>query len=364
MAGSRARNSDGPEPEVGSLQGGALLQIGADIVVVLLAAAISGWICVRADRLGRWLGVLDKPDGRRKLHARATPLVGGFAVMLPTLLAAVYLAVTSGLDRFYVTVAVAGFATLVMGFFDDRKHISPTLRLLVSLLLALLVLIAVPSLSVDFLSFTFTRQALFLNALGLPFTVVCIVGLLNAVNMADGNNGIVGGLSLAWCLELMLFAPAHMQPMLLAFAMALAVLVVFNLQGRLFLGDSGSYAISFVVGLLTVHVYAVGFVRLPADLVALWFLVPVIDCLRVMGRRMIRGVSPFSSDRTHLHHIIAARLPSWRLGLSVYLGIAAAPALAASLFPQTTALWVVVALSLYALALAWPERFSLRVTAR
>lgn len=340
-----------------------MLHIVADIVVVLMAVAISGWICLRADSLGRWLGVLDKPDGQRKLHARVTPLVGGFAVMLPTLLAATYLALVSDLNRFYAVVAFAGLVTLVMGFIDDRRHISPTLRLLLSLLLAIAVLYLVPALNVEFLTFTFTRQALFLHGMGLPFTVVCIVGLLNAVNMADGNNGIVGSLSLAWCLELMLFAPSHMQPLLLAFAAALAVLIVFNLQGRLFLGDSGSYAISFVVGLLTVHVYAVGFVRLPADLVALWFLIPVLDCLRVMGRRMIRGVSPFSSDRTHLHHIIAARLP-WRLGLSVYLCIAAAPAMAASLFPQTTALWAVIALSLYALALAWPERFSLRATAR
>lgn len=340
-----------------------MLTLGADIVIVLLAAAACAGICLCARPLGAWLGVLDEPDGRRKLHAQATPLVGGFAVMIPVLLVVFFLALTSEFGRYYAAVAFAGSATLVMGFFDDRKHMSPTLRLALSLALAFLVVFWVPSLNVEFLSFTFSREALFLHGMGLPFTMVCIVGLLNAVNMADGQNGIVGGLSLAWCLELLLFAPAHMQPLLLAFAAALAVLLVFNLQGRLFLGDSGTYAISFVVAMLTVHVYAVGFVRLPADLVALWFLIPVLDCLRVMGRRMIRGVSPFSSDRTHLHHIISARLP-WRLGLSVYLCIAAAPAMAASLFPQTTALWVVIALSLYALALAWPERFSLRATAR
>ena len=331
--------------------------------MLLLAALVSGAVCLCAGRLGRRLGVLDLPDGRRKLHAEPTPLVGGMAVMLPLLLAALYLAVTSDFGRFYAALAFAGAAALGMGFIDDRRHISPTLRLTISLLLALIVLFWVPALRVDFLSFTFSRQALFLSGMGLPFTVVCIVGLLNAVNMADGNNGIVGGLSLAWCLELMLFAPAHMQPLLLCFAAALAVMLAFNLQGRLFLGDSGTYAISFVVAMLAVHVYTVGFVRLPADLVALWFLIPVLDCLRVMGRRMIRGVSPFSSDRNHLHHIVVRRLP-WRLGLPVYLGIAAAPPFAASLFPQTTALWAVIALSLYALALAWPERLSVRASAR
>ena len=330
---------------------------------MLLAVLASGAVCLCARSLGQRLGVLDMPDGRRKLHAEATPLVGGIAVMVPTLLTALYLAVATDFGRYYTAVAFAGGAALIMGFIDDRRHISPTLRLGLSMALALAVLFWVPALRVDFLSFTFARQALFLGGMGLPFTVVCVVGLLNAVNMADGNNGIVGGLSLAWCLQLMLFAPTHMQPLLFAFAGALAVLLLFNLQGRLFLGDSGSYAISFVVAMLTVHVYAVGFVHLPADLVALWFLIPVLDCLRVMGRRMIRGVSPFSSDRDHLHHIVVRRLP-WRLGLPVYLGIAAAPSLAASLFPQTTDLWAVIALSLYALALAWPERLSVRASAR
>ena len=333
------------------------------MVGVLLAAGLSALVCWRARSLGVWLGVLDKPDGRRKLHARVTPLVGGVAVMLPTLLMAAIMAAFTDFARFYVALLAAGAGALIMGFIDDRRHISPTLRLAVSLALALAVLLGVPALQVDFLSFTFSRHALFLGAMGLPFTIVCIVGLLNAVNMADGQNGIVSSMSIAWCLQMMLFAPEHMQPLLLTLLVALAVQLAFNLQGRLFLGDSGSYAISFVVALLAVHVYGVAFVRLPADLVALWFLIPVVDCLRVMGRRIVVGRSPFSSDRRHLHHLIAARLP-WRLGLPAYLCIVSAPGLAASFLPQTTALWAVVSLSLYALALAWPERVRLGATLR
>lgn len=76
-------------------------------------------------------------------------------------------------------------------------------------------------------------------------------------------------------------------------AAALAVTLVFNLRGRLFLGDSGSYALSFVVAMLAIYTYDVGFTRLPADLVALWFLIPVVDCLRLMAKRMrVNTTSP------------------------------------------------------------------------
>ena len=72
---------------------------------------------------------------------------------------------------------------------------------------------------------------------------------------------------------------------------------------RLFLGDSGAYALSIAIALLVIYVYGVKFSVLPADVVALWFVVPTVDCPRLMITRVLAGRSPFSSDRNHLHHI-------------------------------------------------------------
>ena len=103
--------------------------------------------------------------------------------------------------------------------------------------------------------------------------------------MADGKNGIVIGLSLLWVVALVAFGPMHLRPFLVVFAAGLAIALPFNLRGHLFLGDSGTYAISIVVGALTLYVYSVNFTALPADFVMLWFLVPVLDCLRLMVTR-------------------------------------------------------------------------------
>jgi UDP-GlcNAc:undecaprenyl-phosphate GlcNAc-1-phosphate transferase len=81
----------------------------------------------------------------------------------------------------------------------------------------------------------------------------------------------------------------------------------------------------------------------------------VVDCLRLMGRRIMRGRSPFSSDREHLHHILYDRMP-WRWGLMVYLAMAGVPGLLASFWPATAPLWAAVSLCLYAVVLAWPAR--------
>jgi UDP-GlcNAc:undecaprenyl-phosphate GlcNAc-1-phosphate transferase len=344
-------------PVVGWGRAGKLVE--NNVMAMILAAIWAGLtafaVCLFAGRIGAWLGVLDAPDGQRKIHPEPTPLIGGLAVIGPTLAVIAWLAATTAFTPLYAGLGAATVACFLLGLKDDRRHIRPMVRLALSILFAGAVFWLVPALQVDFLNFTFLRYALFMGGVTWVFSVLCLVGLQNAINMADGKNGVAIGLALFWTAEIAIFAPAHMYPLLLALATGLAVTLWFNLRGRLFLGDSGTYAMSYLFGLLVVYVYDVAFARLPADLVALWFLIPVVDCLRLMGRRIMRGRSPFSSDREHLHHILYDRMP-WRWGLMVYLAMAGVPGLLASFWPATAPLWAAVSLCLYAVVLAWPAR--------
>jgi len=313
-------------------------------------------VCLFAGRLGTLLGVMDAPDGKRKLHGDATPLVGGFAVMASVLPASMVLAFSTSFKPFYLTFAVATVAIMMLGLVDDRKHIRPYIRLLVSMAVGFGVVAAVPDISVTFLSFSFLKYPILLNGMwALVFTLLCLVGLMNAINMADGQNGLVMGMTLVWVVSLSAYAPSHLLPLLIVFAIGLGLALVFNLNGRLFLGDSGSYAISVSVGILAIYTYKVGFDRLPADVVALWFLVPVVDCLRLMVTRMVRGRSPFSSDRHHLHHVLQDMM-SWRRALVVYLGLVAVPAVLAWALPAYTLWWAVLTFSVYFVVLAVQKR--------
>ena len=183
------------------------------------------------------------------------------------------------------------------------------------------------------------------------FTVLCLVGLQNAINMADGENGLAIGLSVLWVALLLMSAPPHMVPLLIVFLISLLIALVFNLAGRLFLGDSGAYAIGIAIGLVTLYVYGVEFARLPADMVMLWFLVPVIDTLRLMLVRGLSGRSPLRSDRNHLHHRIQ-RLVGWPWSVAVYLAIVGVPCVLAMVYPTRTLIWIVVALSGYGIVMS------------
>jgi UDP-GlcNAc:undecaprenyl-phosphate GlcNAc-1-phosphate transferase len=317
---------------------------------LVFAAAVALTVCLAAHPIARALGVIDVPDGRRKLHATPTPQVGGIAAGLPLLLVLGWLAVSTVFLPLFTGIAVATAGFLILGLIDDRNHVRPLFRLVISVAFAALIVWLVPAEQVTFFRFTFLEVALFPQAwAAMTFTVLCIVGLQNALNMADGKNGLAVGLLLTWTALMLGYAPAHVLPALAALIGALAVVFAFNVRGLLFLGDAGTYGLSVAVALLALHVYAVGFPVLHADVVALWFLIPIVDALRLMATRVIGGHSPFSADRRHLHHVLQRTLPAWPPGgrLGLYLGLVAVPGALAIPYPELTLLWGLVELSVY-----------------
>lgn len=312
-------------------------------IVCLMAGGGAFFIGHHAFKFASALKVVDYPDvaGGRKRHNVPTPLVGGIAVLVGTALTAplyIYAMDLSVLQSRQVS--VLAFVTAVfalLGFIDDRHALSPKIRLLVLVLVCAAVLTNEPALTISFLHFDFLPKAFILGDWGIIFTMLSIVGLANAVNMADGKDGLVIGLSVIWAGTLLAIGAPVLGPILLGLLSALLVTFYFNMRGRLFLGDAGSFGLASFLGLATIYSYTQNFVTLPADVVVLMFLVPVLDCLRLMATRILNGKSPFSAGRDHLHHYIAMRA-GWPLGLMVYLGLVALPLFAALFVPASSAI--------------------------
>ena len=308
------------------------------LVAALVALALAFALGRNALALGHRFGLLDWPDpnGGRKRHCNVTPLMGGSVVVLSCLAAtaAARLAVgdspvvANHLLWFTATVG----ALYLIGLADDRFGLGPRLRLVFGLIVFMLATTYAPDFRLAFLRFGGVEQLVFLSGMGVLFSVVCLVGLLNAVNMADGKNGLVISLSLFWTLMLWAPAPAYLDPVFAALAVSLAVTLRYNMADRLFLGDGGSYGLSAILGLLAIYVYNHAFAEWHAERIALLFAVPVFDTLRLITSRALAGRSPFSADRDHLHHHIAYRW-GWPRGLVVYLALVATPNLLALAWP-------------------------------
>jgi len=327
--------------------------MGWNAIAGVLALVISWLVGRNADRLGRLLGLLDFPDpaGGRKRHDNITPLVGGLAVALSALssIAIVHAQVAPST---YVASHVAWFAfaiasMYIIGLTDDRFALGPKIRLALAFIVLLLVVLYAHDFSLPFLRFSWSDEVWFLGDGGYAFALIALVGLLNAVNMADGKNGLVIGICLIWSVVLLVLAPAQLMPILVATIAALAVMMRFNMAGRLFLGDGGSYVLSGIFGLLAIYIYNHEFAVVRADHIAVVFAIPVFDTIRLMTVRTARGTSPFAGDRNHLHHHLAYRW-GWPRGLYAYLALVAAPNLLALALPELAWLWLLFAFVAYA----------------
>lgn len=263
-------------------------------------------------RIAPRLGLLDHPGGRKR-HSGAVPLVGGIAMMA----AFVACFFAFGLFR-TVTVYLPAAAALmaVGGLLDDRHELGPVPKLGVQIVAAL-VLAQVGGALLVHLGELVRPGLLVLGALALPFSVFAIVGVMNAVNMADGIDGLAGGLSLvaalafAWCAADAGKAGPFWVALLLAGV--LAGFLLYNLRwapsrrASVFMGDSGSYAVGLVLAWIAITL-AMGDKPALAPMTAVWILgIPLADTVVLMLRRILRGRWPFGADTGHLHHLLMRR---------------------------------------------------------
>ncbi len=304
---------------------------------LLLACALV-WIltvllCSRSMVIGTRLRLLDIPLGRKR-HAKPTPLMGGVVLVVVVLpiaaLWTMFYAPAPWRSTMYLWLGASGLMAL-LGLADDRHTLSATLRLVLSFTLLATLAYSDLAYNVRFLVFETPNFTIGFGALipAVLFTAFCCVGLANAINMADGKNGLVLGLSLAWVVLLGLRAPSPLWPICALLISALVVLLAFNLSGRIFLGDGGSYGFATCISLFAILIYnrpGTHAGRLvSAEELMLLFFVPVADSIRLAISRAASGRSPMAAGRDHLHHYLQDRF-GWPGGLLIYYMAALLPA--------------------------------------
>ncbi len=283
---------------------------------LLAAAAISllfGVILAPfVSRLVLAVGVVDKPDGRRKLHGRVVPLAGGPLVVLTTFLA---LAIWYVLEDTFADcvgklgVSVPGFMVAVLfmfgiGVIDDRFRIRGRVKL-VGQIVAISLAIAA---GVRFESITLCGFDIrFGSSFGCALTMIWLLGVVNAVNLLDGIDGMVGGIGLVVAATLAVMAAWVGHPaeagVAACLAGTLAAFLVFNKPpAKIFLGDSGSMSIGLLLGSLSVVCCLKGPATLMLGPPVTLLLLPLLDTVAAITRRVLTGRSIYMTDRGHLHH--------------------------------------------------------------
>lgn len=274
--------------------------------------------------ISRKIGLVDKPD-HRKLHEGAVPLIGGisvfFAYVLVTLIA---FPITDKLASLLLGSALV----FVLGVWDDMRPISVRVRLLIQVFACGIVYIGT-DLSITKLGVVVPFGAVELSVFAPFFTVMAVIGLMNAYNFMDGIDGLSGTLALVAIVGILAFesqgGSIRFLSYLVFLAIALIPYLIHNLglvKNKVFLGDAGSMFVGFTIAWTLINQTQVGTTSM-SPTAALWCVaVPVIDTLGVMIRRVRKGQSPFLPDRDHLHHILMRAGFSSRGALIIITGFA------------------------------------------
>lgn len=280
------------------------------LLPALVALVVVRWFYFKILKIAKDKNLVDNPNAR-KLQKEPVPVMGGIAVFFGVVSAALTGgALIEGLPLLPALLAMV--ILLYFGAMDDIVGLSQLSRIVVETLVVLGMIFG-SGRCVDSL-YGMWGVGDFSWWIAVPLTVFACVGVINAMNMIDGVNGLSSGLCLT-CAGLfggVFLKRGDVANAMLAFSMMASLLPfllhnVFGKTSRMFIGDAGTMIMGalmswFVICLLCSEC-AIGDGSMNPVALALAILaVPVFDTLRVMMQRLLRGISPFRADKTHLHH--------------------------------------------------------------
>ena len=272
------------------------------------------------------LQILDVPRGRR-MHPASVAKVGGIALAIGTFIGVL---MWEPKDEVVLASLLGGLVILIFGVWDDRVGLSYRAKFAGQ---ALAVLLVMGLGGVQISSVPFLPDEWLGPWLSLPLTFLVLVAVTNAVNLADGLDGLAGGMSLISFAGMAYLAfqtdDALLMLMIVSVLGGLLGFLRFNTHpARIFMGDAGSQFLGFylgVTGLVLIHPSHGPYSSL---LVLFIWGLPLLDMLGVMIQRWHEGRSPFVGDRNHLHHKLLGMGCSHRKAVTlIYAGQSAMVAL-------------------------------------
>jgi UDP-GlcNAc:undecaprenyl-phosphate GlcNAc-1-phosphate transferase len=292
-----------------------VLPLAANRVVffLLLAFFVSALTARVLTPIALRIGLADHAGGRKQ-HEGTIPLTGGIGMFAGFAFAAL----TSSLIVGPTLALVVALGLLVVGgAADDMHDITARAKFMIQLIAALL-MTSWAGIYVSQLGNIFGLGPLNLYNWAIPFSVVCALGVINAINMLDGLDGSAGGTALIMTVWLSYAALAQglgaQALLLMLLGAAIAGFLVWNMRipplrnrARVFMGDAGSMMLGLALCWFAIDVTQ-GEGRTLPPIVCVWILaVPLLDMARVMFVRLRRRADLFDAGREHLHHFLLDR---------------------------------------------------------
>lgn len=245
------------------------------------------------------LKLVDKPNNR-SMHRVEKSRAGGLAIFL-----AFSLGIFISDISINIYVILSFFIIFLLGLYDDRFSSSSKIKIFWIIIATIFLVLG--DMYISDLGVFLGKEIGLPSWLAIIFTTFALVGFVNAVNLIDGIDGLCAGVSIVILIAYSYLGFKYDDQFLFYVSSFLIVSLLgflwFNWNpSKIFMGDSGSLTLGFVIAVLSIHSVEKDYIT--PTTVLLLTAVPILDTLVVMLRRIRNGQNPFKADKTHIHHII------------------------------------------------------------
>ena len=256
-------------------------------------------------QISKKIRLIDRPDKIRKLHKKPVPLLGGIMVFSSFILINLYLILFHKLINITLIIFTCCMFCLILGVADDIKKISYKYKFLILIIIFFLFVSLDSNLQINKIYFSTFNKKYYLNYLSIPFTILCLLLLTNAINLIDGMDGLcilVSTVFIIWLISTFQYT----EPLYEVLVVCLVYILYLNLKNNIFLGDSGTLFLGSLIGLNVILNYNLQISKIdyPVEDIFIALMLPGLDMFRIFIMRIINKKNPFLPDRIHLHHLL------------------------------------------------------------
>jgi UDP-GlcNAc:undecaprenyl-phosphate GlcNAc-1-phosphate transferase len=266
-------------------------------------------IYLNRNKIIKFYNVYDLPDKKRKIHKFKTSLLGGYIFFINIIFFSIIIFFSDNFSvnslvlfnniNNYFTFFFISACFYFLGFFDDKYNLNANLKFLIITLLIIFIIYFDKDLQIRIINFSFTDRVFDLKNLSFIFTLFCFIAYINAFNLYDGINLQIG----IYFLIILIFLAfvTNFNYFIISLFFPLFVFLILNSEGKIFLGNSGTYLISFIISYLFIKTFNL-FGTIFSDQILLTMLIPGLDMIRLFFTRIKSKKHPFTPDRNHIHH--------------------------------------------------------------
>jgi len=329
------------------------------LIAFILAGGVSFILTPLVRQLSLKMGWLDEPNWR-KINKKPIPRMGGIAICLGF---AISLAVLASKEPFahdrYRLLGLLGSALVIflVGVEDDIRGLSARRKLFYQIIAALVACLF--GYLIEKISFPFGGPLNLPFIVSLGITVFWIVGFTNAINLLDGLDGLASGVVAIIAASLCFASIKNSNPFAAILSLAIAGSALGFLRynfypAKIFMGDSGSMFLGFVLALISIEGAHKGATLIAMSIPVIAMGVPVVDTGLSILRRLVNGNGVFKPDKEHVHHKLLYREGSQKKAvITLYFLTASFGAIAMALSGMS-GIWALFALIITALlTLRW-----------